>query len=187
MTSVSVIIPTLNERPNIVAVVTELRSVLADIDHEIIVVDDDSIDGTGDLVRSTFSNEHDKNILCIKRSWDRGLSSAVVVGVALSSKEYLCVMDGDGQHRPSDLGEMIKLISAKDLDLVIGSRFLEHSVESMSWVRRALSKLGIKIAHCFIPKTVTDPLSGFFLTKSSIILELKKSFIKEDTRFFSIY
>ncbi len=178
MASVSVIIPTINERANIVAVVTELRSILAEIDHEIIVVDDDSIDGTGDLVRSTFSNESDKHILCIKRSWDRGLSSAVVVGASLSTKQYICVMDGDGQHSPADLGEMIKLITAKDLDLVIGSRFLEHSVESMSWVRRAVSKLGTKIAHCFIPKTVTDPLSGFFLAKSSIVLDLKKRLYK---------
>ena len=178
MFSISVIIPTLNEGPNIIALVNELRIALYDFDYEIIVVDDDSLDGTADLLKSHFSDQSDQNILCIKRNWDRGLSSAVVVGASLSSKRYICVMDGDGQHSPSDIGLMIKSILENDLDLVVGSRFADDSTKSMSSVRRFISKVGIKIAHFFIPKTVTDPLSGFFLAKSPIVVDLSKNLYK---------
>jgi len=178
MFSISVIIPTLNESSNIIALITELKKSLVHYDYEIIVVDDDSVDETAQLVKSSFSSHAEQNILCISRSWDKGLSSAVVVGAAMATKKYICVMDGDGQHNPSDVRSLVDYISVNQVDLVVGSRFLDDSSESMSLIRKAISKIGISISHLFIPKSITDPLSGFFLVKSSVINELKKRLYK---------
>ena len=80
----------------------------------------------------------------------KGLSSAVVEGVALSTKRYISVMDGDGQHDPEDLKRMIELAKAEDSDIVIGSRFLnEANTASLSANRNKLSKVGISITNLF--------------------------------------
>ena len=125
MSEVSIVIPTYNESENIVNVLNEIELKLAGHNYEIIVVDDNSPDGTSELVKKR--SIENRNILCIRRTWKKGLSSAVVEGVALSSKELICVMDGDGQHDPKDIIKMIEHKNAYDLDLVSGSRFLNLS------------------------------------------------------------
>ena len=91
MSEVSIVIPTYNESENIVNVLNEIELKLAGHNYEIIVVDDNSPDGTSELVKKR--SIENRNILCIRRTWKKGLSSAVVEGVALSSKErkVLCV------------------------------------------------------------------------------------------------
>ena len=152
MSEVSIIIPTYNESENIVNVLNEIELTLAGHNYEIIVVDDNSPDGTSELIKKR--SIENKNILCIKRTWKKGLSSAVVEGVALSSKELICVMDGDGQHDPKDIIKMIEHRNAYDLDLVSGSRFLNLSSEiALSKNRKNLSNAGIFFANSFLKKS----------------------------------
>ena len=149
MFSVSVIIPTFNEAENILKVINEVEDSLQGHDYEIIVVDDNSPDGTSDLVKK-YSKRNSK-VSCIKRTWKKGLSSAVVEGVALSSKEHICVMDGDGQHNPQDLSKFINEFENQELDLVIGSRFIgKKNTEGLSSSRNELSRFGIKITNFFL-------------------------------------
>ena len=164
MFEISVIIPTYNESENIIGLIDEVQSQLEGYDYEIIVVDDNSPDGTHLKVKDYAKNNSE--VYCINRTWKKGLSSAVVEGVALSTKRYISVMDGDGQHDPKDLKRMIELAKAEDSDIVIGSRFLnEANTASLSANRNKLSKVGISITNLFSNVRSTDPLSGLFLIR----------------------
>ena len=154
MFEISVIIPTYNESENIIGLIDEVQSRLEGYDYEIIVVDDNSPDGTHLKVKDYAKNN--SKVSCINRTWKKGLSSAVVEGVALSTKRYISVMDGDGQHDPEDLKRMIELAKAEDSDIVIGSRFLnEANTASLSANRNKLSKVGISITNLFSNVTVS--------------------------------
>lgn len=178
MFSLSVIIPTFNEAENILKVINEVEDSLQGHDYEIIVVDDNSPDGTSDLVKK-YSKSNSK-VSCIKRTWKKGLSSAVVEGVALSSKEHICVMDGDGQHNPKDLSKFINEFENQEIDLVIGSRFIgKKNTEGLSSSRNELSRFGIKITNFFLKSPVTDPLSGFFMAKRQSLEGIRGSLYKD--------
>ena len=150
MFEVSVIIPTFNESQNILRVINEIENNLKNCDYEIIVVDDNSPDGTADTVKKyTTSNSR---VSCIKRTWKKGLSSAVVEGYALSTKKHICVIDGDGQHDPKNLELFIEAFENNELDIVIGSRFLNKSkTHGLSTARNTLSNIGIKITDPYPP------------------------------------
>lgn len=180
MSGISIIIPTYKEADCIVTLLNDITRNLQEIQYEVIVVDDNSDDMTAELVRNFGKENSANNILCINRTWTKGLSSAVVEGISLASFELICVMDGDGQHNPSDLIRMHKLILSKDLDLIIGSRFLTNNdVQGLSRKRFALSEFGNKVCNFFIKSSVSDPLSGFFLTKRSLLLNLRMSLYKD--------
>ena len=178
MFSLSVIIPTFNESKNILKVIYEIEASLHDQDYEIIVVDDNSPDGTSEVVKK-YTKVNQK-VSCIKRTWKKGLSSAVVEGIALSSKEYMCVMDGDGQHNAKDLDKFISCFKNQDLDLVIGSRFIgKEDSEGLSSRRNTLSKFGIQITNFFLKTSVSDPLSGFFMAKNESLETIKDNLYKD--------
>jgi len=178
MSEVSIIIPTYNESENIVKVLNEIELTLSGHDYEVIVVDDNSPDQTSEIVKKI--SKANKNILCIKRTWKKGLSSAVIEGVALSSKELVCVMDGDGQHDPKDILKMLEHHRAYNLDLVSGSRFLNLSSElALSQSRKNLSDAGIFFANLFLKKKMTDPMTGLFLIKKNLIENLQDQLYKD--------
>lgn len=178
MFSLSVIIPTFNESKNILKVINEIEASLHDLDYEIIVVDDNSPDGTSEVVKK-YTKVNQK-VSCIQRTWKKGLSSAVVEGIALSSKEYMCVMDGDGQHNAKDLDKFISCFKNQDLDLVIGSRFIgKEDSEGLSSRRNKLSRFGIQITNFFLKTSVSDPLSGFFMAKNKSLETIKDNLYKD--------
>lgn len=175
---ISVIIPTFNESASILEVIKEIQITLLDYDYEIIVVDDNSPDNTHAIVKQIAKNQ--KNILCVNRTWKKGLSSAVVEGASLSTKEYICVMDGDGQHDPLDIRKMIALAQNKKTDLIIGSRFLNtQESNSLSHKRNLISKTGITLTNFFIKWKSTDPLSGLFLMKHVKFAEIQNRLYKD--------
>ncbi len=170
-TEVSVIVPTFNERDNVHEIYTRLSKALGALSWEIIFVDDASPDGTSDAVRNIAS--HDSRVRLICRHDRRGLSSAVVEGALAASADIIAVIDGDLQHDEGVLPQMIGLISADKTDVVAASRFLGETVEeglgSESRVR--MSEGGISIANKLLKLDLTDPLTGFFVTKRSVVLE----------------
>lgn len=109
----SVIVPTFNERDNIVRLVDLLESCLAGVRWELIVVDDDSPDKTVDIVRNlACANRH---VRCVQRIGRRGLSSACLEGMLSSSAPFLAVMDGDLQHDERLLPEMLRQLKQGDM------------------------------------------------------------------------
>src|SRR3970040_1059345 len=120
---VSVVVPTLNERGNIVALVERLESAFSGIEWEVIFVDDDSVDGTADLggkIGATI-----RRVRCVHGSGRRGLSSACIEGMLASSAPYLAVMDADMQHDEALLPRMLQVLKHGETDIVIGSRYME--------------------------------------------------------------
>ena len=161
---VSVIVPTYNEADNIVEVIDRLRRVLAGQTHEIIIVDDDSPDGTWQLARRHGAD--DPAVRVIRRIGERGLASAVLDGMAAAEGDALAVIDGDLQHDESVLPAMVRSVLDDGADVCVGTRTAESGsfgdrARSRQWVTAA----GTALVRRLLPRLrrTSDPLSGFFV------------------------
>ncbi len=166
MIQVSIVTPTYNERQNVPILAEELFQLVAkypNIDLELIIVDDNSPDGTGE-VADALSKSFPVKV--IHRAGKMGLGSAVMEGFLLSKRDYLGVMDGDLSHDPIIIPEMVS--SLKDYDIVIGSRFnAESTVENWRFDRKLLSQVGVWLARRLT--RVADPLSGYFFLHRRVL------------------
>lgn len=166
---VSIVVPTYNEAANIPMIYDSLARALAGRAWELVVVDDDSPDGTADAVRE-LGRRHD-NVRCIQRVQERGLASAVHWGVQAAHGEAVVVMDGDLQHEPALIPKMLDALQAGH-DIVSGSRFLDGAAEKgLSRRRRRLSDWGNRLTNAFLGTALSDPLTGFFATSRRLFLE----------------
>ena len=120
----SVVIPTLNERENILPLLERLDAALAGVDWEVIFVDDDLRDGTPDHVRSIA--RRDARVRCLHRIGRRGLSTACIEGIMASAAPYVAVMDADLQHDEAVLPRMLATLREEPYDIVVGSRYVER-------------------------------------------------------------
>jgi dolichol-phosphate mannosyltransferase len=170
----AVIVPTFNERDNVVPIVGALQRALAGIEFEIIFVDDDSPDGTADAVRALSRTT--PNVRVLQRINRRGLASAVVEGMMASSAPYLAVIDGDMQHDEAVLPEMLAKLKAERLDIVVGSRNKSGgSMGAFSAQRVRLSNLGRRISSLLSHADISDPMSGFFVVTRAYLDEVVRS------------
>ena len=161
-TELTIVVPTYNERDNISPLLDSIRAVLGDIVWEVIFVDDDSSDNTAGLVRE-IARQH-PGVRCIQRLKRRGLSSACVEGILASSSPFVCVMDADLQHDEKLLPRMLSALKNDNLDLVIGSRYMESgSTGSLSSYRIFISRLATFLGGFVSIKEVKDPMSGYFM------------------------
>ncbi len=159
--AVWLIIPTYKERDNIAPLVARIDSALHRRDYRILLVDDDSNDGTAELV-GTLSLKYPIDILVRKDK--RGLASAVVDGLAKVTGETVVVMDADLQHPPEVLSDLLKKMD-DGADIAIASRYVPGGgCQGWGLARRINSKAAIFIAHLLLPSTrrIKDPMSGFF-------------------------
>lgn len=158
----SVIVPTFNESQNVPVVVDRLRGVLRNEDWEVIFVDDDSPDGTADTVRAI--GQRDSRVRCVQRIGRRGLSSACMEGMLASTAPYLAVMDGDLQHDESLLPKMLDALKRQDLDIVVGSRYVEGGdIGDWNRSRASISRVATLLSKFVIKAELKDPMSGFFM------------------------
>ncbi len=168
---ICIIIPCYNEVENVVPVVQALEKVLSGFAWEVLFVDDNSPDGTMDVVRRL--GEEKPYVRGLLRIGRRGLSSAVIEGAHNATAPLIAVMDGDLQHDESCLPEMIQTLQADRADIAVASRHVAGgSNEGLSngW-RRFLSNSGIWAAQQLLNVPLTDPMSGFFAIKRSIFIE----------------
>jgi dolichol-phosphate mannosyltransferase len=157
----SVVVPTFNERDNVVALFRKLETALAGIAWEVIYVDDNSPDGTCEVVRALALR--DSRVRCIRRIGRRGLSGACIEGILASSAPCAAVIDADLQHDETQLPKMLALLQNGEAELVIGSRYIEGgSAESFDRQRAGFSMLATQVAKRVLRVDVTDPMSGFF-------------------------
>jgi dolichol-phosphate mannosyltransferase len=163
-TELAVVVPTFNERENIAPLLERLNAALTGIRWEVIFVDDDSPDGTADALRQVA--QRSRNVRVIRRIGRRGLSSACVEGVLSSSAPFFAVIDADMQHDEQLLPLMLKTLKDQQLDIVIGSRYVEGgSVRSWNERRRLISRLAGRASRLVVKADLKDPMSGFFLMR----------------------
>jgi dolichol-phosphate mannosyltransferase len=160
----SVIVPTFNECDNVVTLVQRLDVALAGIAWEVIFVDDNSPDGTSDVVRMLA--RQDSRVRCIRRIGRRGLSGACIEGMLASSAPCAAVIDGDLQHDETQLAKMLGLLENGAADLVIGSRYVEGgSADSFNQQRLGASMFATAVAQRVLRVKIADPMSGFFMIR----------------------
>jgi dolichol-phosphate mannosyltransferase len=163
----ALVIPALYEAESLRDVLNRIRAVLAELEipHEILVVDDDSRDGTDEIV-SSIARE-DTRVRLLVRTGRRGLSGAILYGWQHTNATILGVMDADGQHPPELMMRLLARIN-DGCDLAIGSRYAKGGSRGpWSPVRRLISAVAISAAHPLQPRwrRVHDPLSGIFLVR----------------------
>lgn len=164
----SLIAPTYNEKENVTPLVERVHKALSKYSYELIVVDDNSPDGTSELAKSLSSRYPLKVIV---RTSERGLASAVVAGFDQATGHVLGVIDADLQHPPEAIPALLEAIKG-GADVAIASRYVEGgSIEGWSTKREVISKGAKLLATILLPSTreIKDPLAGFFLFKKKVI------------------
>lgn len=165
---ISIILPTYNEKENIEKLVREIFDVTKN-NIEVIIVDDNSPDGTG-LVAENLTKEY--NVKVIHRSRRLGLSPAVIEGFNIAKGDIIGVMDADLSHPPNLIPQMINLLKNDTADVVVGSRYsIGGEVETWSFSRKLVSKFATSMAKFLVD--IKDPMSGFFFMKKNVVKNTK--------------
>lgn len=161
------IVPTYNEKDNLEELVRRTNSACASagIEVEMVIVDDNSPDGTGKRADELGS---DFRVKVVHRAGKLGLSTAVMEGFDAASGDILVVMDADLSHPPEKVPEMVSKITSGGAEMVVGSRYVKGGhVENWPVHRRLISKTATLLAKGLTK--VKDPMSGFFAFKRSVI------------------
>jgi dolichol-phosphate mannosyltransferase len=168
MIELAVVIPTLNEAANVAELVARLDRTLAGIEWEAIFVDDDSVDGTRDVLARLAAA--DPRIRVLHRIGRRGLSSACIEGMLATTAPILAVMDADLQHDETLLPRMLHLIRGDEADIVVASRYVAGG-STGQWDQRrlAISRLATRVSLALIRVPVSDPMSGFFMLTRDLL------------------
>jgi dolichol-phosphate mannosyltransferase len=167
----SIVVPTLNEVGNIDLLCNKISAVLKEINWEIIFVDDNSTDGTKELL-NRISSQHPQ-ISAIHRINRTGLSSACIEGMLAGKAPVVAVMDADLQHDETLLPIMFAEFYKNPLDIAVASRFAPGAeLGDFSAKRELLSNIGNLLSRLVLKARLTDPLSGFFMLRKSVLHEL---------------
>ncbi|MTI00640.1 glycosyltransferase family 2 protein [Roseibium sp. RKSG952] len=169
---VTVVLPTFNEAENIPVVIDLIDRALTGVAWEVIVVDDNSPDGTTETARRIAAE--DRRVRVIRRVGRRGLSGACIEGMLASSAPFVAVMDADLQHDETLLPKMLAAIREGDTDLVVASRKTEAGKvgEGLSAVRAWGSNIANGLAQKLLHVTLSDPMSGFFMIRRERVEEV---------------
>lgn len=164
---VSLVIPTYNERDGLRQMVTDLSAVLERTgqDYELVIVDDNSPDGTGALA-DELAREF--KLLVVHRQGKLGLSSAVIDGWARATGDLLAVMDADGSHDPNILPQMVRAIASGGADVAVGSRYVPGGgMGDWPLYRQIISRVACFMGQLVCP--VRDLTSGYLVFRREVI------------------
>ncbi|HUO11490.1 MAG TPA: glycosyltransferase family 2 protein [Caulobacteraceae bacterium] len=165
----TVVVPTFNERDNVAPLLAQLSEALIGIAWQVVFVDDSSPDGTGaETMRLAAA---DPRVLSVRRVGRRGLAGAVLEGVLSTIAPVIAVIDADLQHDAALLPRMFEAMGKADVDLVVGSRFVQAGDldQGLSPVRRIGSRLATWLARRALKADVSDPVSGFFMLRREVV------------------
>jgi dolichol-phosphate mannosyltransferase len=162
----AIVLPTLNERDNLAPLVARIEAALGPDGWEVIVVDDDSADGTADAARALALT--DRRVRAIQRIGRRGLASAAIEGMCATAAPFVAVMDADHQHDPALLPAMLAAVRGGACDIAVASRFVEGgSAAGLSSATREKGSLfANRLARKVTGVELTDPMSGYFLLRA---------------------
>ncbi len=174
MNKFSIVIPVYNEAKNLRILIPRIYQVLKNKEFELIIVDDNSTDNTTKLLKKCKK----KNFYHIIRKSNRDLSKSCVLGFKKSKYKNIIVMDGDLQHKPSDIKKFLYVFRIKNPDIVVGTRNLfKYKKHNLNAFRLFASRALILIVNLLLENKTSDPMSGFFMFKKEIFLKSEKKLI----------
>jgi dolichol-phosphate mannosyltransferase len=183
---ISIIIPTYNEKGALRALVEKINLTIqkVNLQAEIILVDDNSPDGTGKLADILAENKN--NIKVIHRPRKLGLGSAYKTAIQNAEGEAIITMDGDFSHNPEELPRLIETWRSHKVDIVIGSRYIKkNSLNGWSLQRKLISQIGNLLARYILRLRIRDLTSGFRVYRTTIIKRMLNE-IHSDGFFFQV-
>ena len=165
-----IIIPTYNEKENIEKIILKVFSL--DIDFDILIVDDGSPDGTGEIVKK-IQKTYSKNLHIVERTGKLGLGTAYIYGFKWALKnnyDYIFEMDADFSHNPDDLIRLYKACHEEKGDVAIGSRYIK-GVNIVNWPmsRLLMSFFASKYVKIITGMPIQDSTAGFKCYKRSVL------------------
>lgn len=170
----SIIIPTYNEKKNIYNLVKKILKIVKIKNLEILVVDDDSTDGTNTELKKIKKKYSNLFSYKVRKRKKRDLSKSVSLGFKMAKYPNILVMDADFQHNPLDLNRLIKKFYLSNYDFVIGCRKFDKKLKkNLKLIRFYSSVIIIYIFNLFLGFKTSDPMSGFFIFKKQIFVRNK--------------
>lgn len=167
--ALAVIIPTFNETANVRPLLQKLAVALAGIHWEAVFVDDNSPDGTSDLVRQIALTN--KQVRIVQRIGRRGLSTAVIEGMLATAAPVLAVIDGDMQHDEGILPQLYEAVASGKADVAVGTRYTEGGgVGEWDATREKMSRFATSLAQKLLKAPLNDPMSGFFAIRRDTLM-----------------
>jgi len=165
---ISVVVPTYNEKENISPLVERIHAALQDIPYEIVFVDDNSPDGTGQVIQRLATLYP---IQYISREKKDGLATAVLQGFAAARGDYVGAINSDLQHPPEILKALMDRLQ-NGADIVVASRYIPGGgIKDWGLRRRLVSRGSTLMARLLLPKlrSIHDPLSGYYLMRREVL------------------
>lgn len=166
-----IVLPTYNEIDNLGSILGRIRQAVPAAD--VLIVDDASPDGTGELAERLATD--DAGVSVLHRPGKGGLGMAYLAGFTRALEagyDFVVEIDGDGSHNPSSLPAMIEL-ARTEADLVIGSRWVQGGqVRNWHWLRQAISRSGNLYSRVVLGSRITDLTSGFRVFRTSALREI---------------
>ena len=174
MSKILIILPTYNEAENLKHIISQLRDLNLEI--QILVVDDNSPDGTGQIADSLTSQD----LFVLHRAKKDGLGPAYLEGFTWAldrGYDFIVEMDADGSHLPAELESLLKAANATDL--VIGTRWMPGGkVANWPWYRRAISRFGTSYAAMVLRLQYKDLTSGYRLLSKQLVRKVLEANIQ---------
>ena len=168
---ISVVIPAFNEEHNIGYVLNSIHEVLKKTGflYEIIVVDDGSVDRTAEVAK-----EH--NVILVGNETNSGKGAALKAGFIKAKGQFIVTMDADGSHQPDDIPALIVPVLRNEVDVVVGSRFINRIGKNSTSRLHLIGNSIINIIILFLMgKNISDSQSGFRAFKRNVLNKLPVS------------
>ncbi|KAF9983834.1 dolichol-P-mannose synthesis [Mortierella antarctica] len=178
----SVLLPTYNERENLPVIIWLLTKTFQEnnIDYEIIVIDDNSPDGTLEIAKQLQKLYGEDRILLRPRAGKLGLGTAYVHGIQHATGDFIFILDADMSHHPKFMPEMIRLQQSRNLDVVTGTRYAGNGgVYGWDLKRKVISRGANFLATVLLRPGVSDLTGSFRLYKKEVLAKLISSCISK--------
>ena len=176
MDKFTIVIPVYNEAKNLKVLIPKIYQELKNRKFEIIIVDDNSTDMTSKILKKFKKN----NFHHLIRKGERDLSKSCVLGFKRSKYKNIIVMDGDLQHKPSDIKKILYIFNKINPDIIVGTRDLfKNKKHNLNIFRLYASRILILIVNLLLGNKTSDPMSGFFMFKKKIYIKSEKKMFKK--------
>lgn len=176
MDKFTIVIPVYNEAKNLKVLIPKIYQELKNRKFEILVVDDNSTDMTSKILKKFKKN----NFHHLIRKNERDLSKSCILGFERSKYKNIIVMDGDLQHKPSDIKKFLYVYHKINPDIIVGTRDLfKNKKHNLNIFRLYASRILILIVNLLLGNKTSDPMSGFFMFKKRIYIKSQKKMFKK--------